>query len=149
MASAKKLWQPIGEDEIKDWRKRLPEGHVREDRVGTHASYDTVEAEGDQVTLTQNPVSMAGAAIPREVAEDIFGQIYNWATSNRQAYQLMVKIMRQNNPAEFGHLSDDELEAKIKQHAQDAARKAVEDTYRGQWDKGNDLDMWQGKPVTP
>ena len=46
-------------------------------------------------------------------------------------------------------LSDDELATKLEEHAKSAARKATEEAYKGEWDRGNDLDMWRGKPVKP
>ncbi len=139
-------WTPISEKESKKRRETLPKGHTREQRVGRTVGYDS---DNDAViTPTPMPVSMAQAAVPREVADDIFGMIFEWAKGSRETYQLIMKIMRKSDPDAFGHLSDDELATKIEQHARDAARKATETVYKKHWDKGSVLDLWSGKSVT-
>jgi hypothetical protein len=76
--------------------------------------------------------------------------VWEWAKGSRENFALMAQIVRHNNPAAYGHLSDDELATKIEQHAKDASRQATETVYKkNPWDRGNDLDMWQGKPVKP
>lgn len=149
MASASR-WTPISEKEVKKRRKTLPKGHTREQNTAHTVGYDSVESDGDSAVITPTPMptSMAQAAVPREVADDIFGMIFEWAKGSRETYQLIMKIMRQNDPVMFGHLSDEELATKIEQHARDAARKATETVYKTHLDQGNDLDMWSGKPVT-
>ncbi len=144
-------WESISEDEVKDWRKHLDKGAIRETNTAHTVGYEEVESEdGESVSIdTPNttPTHIAQAAVPREVANDIFGMMWEWGKSSPDAYALMVQIMRNSDHAAFGHLSDDELRTKIEQHARDASRKATKMVYDGQWDKGNDLDMWQGKPV--
>ena len=140
-------WEPISEDDVKDWRKHLDKGTIRESNTARTVGYEEVEADGDSVTITKAPTHIAQAAVPREVAQEIFGMMWEWGRKSPDAFALMVQIMRNSNPEAFGHLSDDELRTKIEQHAKDAARQATEDVYAGQWDKGNDLDMWQGKPL--
>ena len=140
-------WEPISEDDVKDWRKHLDKGVIRESNTARTVGYEEVEADGDSVTITKAPTHIAQAAVPREVAQEIFGMMWEWGRKSPDAFALMVQIMRNSNPEAFGHLSDDELRTKIEQHAKDAARQATEDVYAGQWDKGNDLDMWQGKPL--
>lgn len=137
----------IGDKEIKEGRKRLPKGHTRETNTAHTVGYDQVDSDDDSVSLTVAPTHIAQAAIPREVADDIFGMMWDWGRKSPEAYALMVQIMRNSDHEAFGHLSDDELREKIEQHARDASRKATETVYADQWDKGNDLDMWQGKPV--
>ena len=94
-------------------------------------------------------------ATPRDVAEDIFGLMWVWAKASRENFQLMAQMIRHNEPAAYGHLSDDELATKLEGHARAASRKATEEAYRDEWDRGasvgggGDLDMWKGKPVTP
>ncbi len=149
MASANP-WTPISEDEISEWRKDLPEGAIRETNTAHTAGLDETESDGATATIHTPPVThIAQAAIPREVAEDIYGMMWKWGSSNRENFALMAQIVRNSNPDAFGHLSDDELATKIEQHAKDAAIKATQDAYEGQWDQGNDLDMWQGKPIIP
>lgn len=141
----------MDDDEIREHRRRLPKGHIRESNTAHSVGYDTdVEVEGDTATLqTPAPRSITEAAVPREVAEDIYGMIWNWARGSRENFALMAQVVRKSNPDSFGHLSDDELATKIEQHAKDAARKATEDTYKknNKWDVGNNLDMWEGKPA--
>ena len=139
-------WESISEDEVRDWRKTLNKGVIRESNTARTVGYDEIESDGDTATIT-TPTHIAQAAVPREVANEIFGMMWEWGTKSPDAYKLMVQIMRNSNRDIYGHLTDEELGAKIKQHAIDASRKATEDVYGGQWDKGNDLDQWQGKPV--
>ena len=140
-------WEPISEDDVKDWRKHLDKGAIRETNTAYTVGYDPIESDdGESATLTA-PTHIAQAAVPREVANEIFGQIWEWACKSPDAFALMVQIMRNSNHEAFGHLSDDELRTLIEQHARDASRKATEGVYADQWDQGNDLDMWQGKPV--
>lgn len=139
-------------DEIRRHHRTLPKGHIRESRTATTVGYDPIDADGDTVSLDTKPVKPVSAsdlAPPREVAEEIYGLVWQWAKQSRENFQLMARIVRHNNPASFGHLSDDELATKIEQHAKDAARKAAETVYSKGWDRGNDLDQAQGKPVTP
>lgn len=147
------LWTPLGEKEIKEWRKDLPKGHVRESNTAHHL-YPTTEAEGDTAAVetpsSGGAVPLARTAPPREVAEEIFGLMWMWARENPANYAIMAQMVRHNNPDAFGHLSDDELRTKLEQHAKDAGRKATEEVYKdNQWDRGNDIDMMLGKPVTP
>ncbi len=150
MVSANSPWKPVTSDEIATHRKTLPKGHTREQNTAHTVGYEQVEADGDSVEITPTPMpqSAAQAAVPRQVADDIFGMIFEWAKGSRETYQLIMKIMRQNDPEAFGHLSDDELATKIEEHARSAARKATEMVYAdNEWDQGNHLDMWQGKTV--
>ena len=154
MASDNELWTPINQDELKKWRRDLPKGSVRETNTAYYTGLEPAESDGDTAFLesssSDGTVPLAQTAPPREVAEDIFGLMWLWAQQNPQNYALMAQMVRHNNPAAFGHLSDDELKTKLEQHAKDAGRKATEDVYKERsWDRGNDLDMMQGKPVTP
>ena len=133
---------------MREWRKHLPKGHIRETNVAHTSGYEEIEAEGDQVTLETPPVTnIRQAAPPREVADDIFGMVWNFARGSRERYPFVAQIIRHNYPEAFGHLSDDELKDKIKEHAEAAARSATEEVYRQKWDRGNDLDMWEGKEL--
>ena len=147
--ASKGPWKSISSDEIAEGRKHLAKGHTRETNTAHTVGYDSVEALDDQVSLTPMPQTTAQAAPPREVAEEIYGMVWKWAQGSRENFQLMAQIIRTSHPDAYGHLSDDELATKIEQHAKDASRKATEDVYEENWDTGNDLDMWQGKPVTP
>ena len=139
-------------DEIKEWHKDLPEGHVRETNTAVH-NYPTTDAEGDTATLESSSggaVPLARTAPPREVAEGIYGLMWVWARENPANYAIMAQMVRHNNPEAFGHLSDDELKTKLEEHAKAAGRKATEQVFKdNKWDRGNDLDMARGKPVTP
>lgn len=150
MDTSKSLWTPITEDEVKEWRRDLPKGHMREfNTAHTTLPQDDVDVDGDEVTVSTPKVQqIAQAAPPREVAEEIFGQVWKWATKNPDAFKLMAQIVRNSYPAEYSHMSQDELEAKIKEHAEAAARKATEQVYE-KYDRGNNLDMWQGKAAMP
>jgi hypothetical protein len=122
---------------------------MRETNTAHTVGYDNVESDGDSVSLTPMPQTTAQAAPPREVAEEIYGMVWKWASGSRENFQLMAQIIRKSHPDAYGHLSDDELATKIEQHAKDASRKATEDVYDENWETGNNLDMWQGKPVKP
>ena len=152
MASDNELWTPLKGDELKEWRKDLPKGHVRESNTARH-NYPTADSDGDVASLespSDGTVPLARTAPPREVAEDIFGLMWLWAQQNPQNYALMAQMVRHNNPDSFGHLSDDELRTKLEDHAKEAGRKATEQVYKERtWDRGNDIDMMLGKPVTP
>ena len=156
MASANPLpaWEPIEGDELAKWRKDLPKGAIRESNTARTVGLDTVEADGDTVafdpsTKEKRFLPLTELATPRDVAEDIFGLMWVWAKASRENFQLMAQMIRHNEPAAYGHLSDDELATKLEGHARAASRKATEEAYRDEWDRGNDLDMWQGKPVIP
>jgi len=136
------------------WRKDLPKGAIREANTARTVGLDTVEADGDTVTFDPSSkekrfLPLTELAAPREVADQIFGMMWMWAKSSRENFQLMAKMIRHNEPDAYGHLSDDELATKLEDHARAASRKATENAYRDEWDRGNDLDMWQGKPVIP
>lgn len=139
--SAKSIWTPIGEKEIKDWRKKLPEGHTRESNAArsTGAGWDPVKADGDTVTIegpevetTPEGQQFIHPLMEREAAEEVFGQVWQWAQKNPQAYQLAIQIMKNSNPEAYGHLSNDELQTKVREHAEAAARKATQDVYEKQ-----------------
>ena len=153
MASPNELWTPIKEREIKEWRKHLPKGHVREVNTAYTTGLEQVGADGDTATMETprgGTVPLARTAPPREVAEEIFGLMWMWARENPANYAIMAQMVRHNNPNAFGHLSDDELRSKLEEHAKAAGRKATEEVYKDKnWDRGNDLDMARGKPVTP
>lgn len=149
MASARPKWEPIGDREVKEWRRDLPKGAIRETNTAHTLGYDQADSDGDMVALEAPSVTpLTALASPREVAEEVFGQVWEWARGSRESFQLMAQIVRNNNPEAYGHLSDDELATKIEQHAKDAGRKATEEAFDDH-DRGNDLDMWQGKVVTP
>ena len=162
MASANPLpaWEPIEGDELAKWRKDLPKGAIRESNTAKTVGLDTVEADGDTVAFDPSTkenrfLPLTELATPRDVAEDIFGLMWVWAKASRENFQLMAQMIRHNEPAAYGHLSDDELATKLEGHARAASRKATEEAYRDEWDRGasvgggGDLDMWKGKPVTP
>ncbi len=146
MASPK--WESISQDEVKAWRKRpLEKGAIREWNTAHTVGYEEAESDdGESATIDTTPTHIAQTAVPREVANEVFGMMWEWGRKSPDAFSLMVQIMRSSDTAAFGHLSDDELRTLIERHARDAARKATEEVYK-KWDKGNDLDMWQGKPV--
>ena len=143
------LWTPVSEQEVRDWRKGLKKGHVREINTARHDGWDTVTEEDGKVEVTPPVTSIVQAAPPREVADEIFGMVWNWAQSNPEAYSIMAQMLRASYPAEYGHLSEDELRSKLKEHAKTAARTATEKVYREKWDRGNNLDHWQGKAAMP
>ena len=153
MASANPQWEPISGDEAKEWRHHLDKGSIRESNTAKTVGYDQAEADDDTVRFDSTPTSpmtLTQLASPREVADDVFGQMWAWAKDSRENFALMAQMIRHNEPLAYGHLSDDELATKLEQHARDAARKATEKEFGdNEWDRGNDLDMWQGKPVTP
>jgi hypothetical protein len=140
-------WKPISEDEILERRKHLDKGHTREQNTMHTVGYDSVESDGNDVSIPM-PQQVATAAVPREVADEIYGMMWLWAKGSRENFALMAQMIRTQEPDSYGHLSDDELATKLETHAKDAARKAVEHAYGeegSQWDRGNDLDMWEGK----
>lgn len=139
-------------DEIAERRRHPapPKDVIREQNTAHTVGYEPVESDGDQVTIKTQPVNTIQEAAPaREVAEDIYGMMWNWAQGSRENFAVMAKIVKASNPASFGHLTDTELAVKIEQHARDAARKATEKLYRDKWDRGNNLDQWQGKAAMP
>ncbi len=141
-------WRSMSEAEIKEGRKRLPKGHTREQNTAHTVGYDYIESDGDEVAMSTitKPTHMSQAAIPREVAEDIYGQMWGWAQGSKDNFAVMAQMIRTNEPDAYAHLSDDELATKLKDHAQTAARAAVEGVYKkNDLDVGNDLDMWSGK----
>jgi hypothetical protein len=153
VASARPQWEPISEPEVKDWRRHLDKGAVRESNTAHTVGLDEVDSDGDTVTFDDAapaPLMMTELASPREVADDIFGMMWTWAKGSRENFALMAQMIRHNEPESYGHLTDDELATKLEDHAKTASRKATEKEFADrEWDRGNDLDMWQGKPVTP
>ncbi len=138
------------EAEIVEGRKHLDKGHTREQNTAHTVGYDNIEADGNDVKIVM-PTHMSQAAIPRDVAEEIFGQMWGWASGSKENFALMAQMIRKQEPDAYGHLSDDELATKLQDHAKAAARKAVEEVYKkdsNKWDQGNDLDMWEGKGYT-
>ncbi len=126
----------------------LSEGHELQQDIAKHTGtgWDDVEeidgtVEIDVLGNEVHPDQFFGPGnteAPRKVAEDVYGDIWKWAQKSREAYALLVKIVRHNNPFEFGHLTDAELATQIEQHAKDAARKATETVYKDKkWDRGN------------
>ena len=153
MASAKPQWEPISEPDVKEWRRHLDKGSVRESNTAYTVGLDEADADGDTVTFNDtapSPLKLTELASPREVADDIFGMMWTWAKGSRENFALMAQMIRHNEPESYGHLSDDELATKLEDHAKSASRKATEKEFSDrEWDRGNDLDMWQGKPVIP
>lgn len=130
--------------EVKAWRRRLPKNWTRQPIAQVRSvgpGWEPVEADGDTVKVEAPRFYGPGNTAPaRQVAEDVYGMVWKWAQSNPQAYQLAVHLMRRHNPAAFGHLSNEQLQAKLEEHAKAAAREATETTYRAnRWDRGNDL----------
>jgi len=153
VASVNPQWEPISEPEVKDWRRHLDKGSIRESNTAQTVGYERADAAGDTVmfdSTPSSPMKLTELASPREVADDVFGMMWQWAKDSRENFALMAQMIRHNEPDSYGHLSDDELATKLEQHARDASRKAtVTEFAANEWDRGNDLDMWQGKPVTP
>ena len=150
MASDNPAWEPIEGDELAKWRRDLPKGAIRETNTAHTVGLDVAQSDGDTAAIDRPAVTpLTQIAVPREVAEEIFGMMWGWASRSRENFNLMAQMIRHNEPDAYGHLSDDELATKLEQHAKDAARAATEKAYADEWDRGNDLDMWQGKPVTP
>jgi len=155
VASANPLpaWEPIEGDDLAAWRRDLPKGAIRESNTAKTVGFDPIGSDGDTVTFddtASSPMKLTELASPREVADEVFGMMWLWAKSSRENFALMAQMIRHNEPDAYGHLSDDELATKLEGHAKAAARKATVTEYGGnEWDRGNDLDMWQGKPVTP
>lgn len=135
------------------WRRDLSKGAVRETNTARTIGYDPINADGDTVqldTAQSSPMKLTELASPREVADDVFGMMWQWAKGSRENFALMAQMIRHNEPDAYGHLSDDELATKLEEHAKGASRRATEKEFtENKWDRGNDLDMWQGKPVTP
>ena len=156
MASADPVpaWESIEGDELAKWRRDLPKGAVRETNTARTVGLDPVAADGDTVTFddaasSERYLPLTEIATPREVADQVFGMMWMWAKESRENFALMAQMIRHNEPDSYAHLSDDELATKLEEHAKSAARKATEEAYKGEWDRGNDLDMWRGKPVKP
>ena len=126
----------------------LAKGHERQIRVGRHLGKDwdsidetdgsvdvNVLGEEKAVPGTYGP---GNTAPPRQVAEEIYGQVWTWARKSPENFALMAQIVRHNNPLAFGHLTDEDLASKIEQHAKDAARAATQKVYQDRkWDRGN------------
>jgi hypothetical protein len=146
-------WEPIEGDELAEWRRDLPKDAIRETNTAHTVGIDPVESDGDTVTFddtSPSPMKLTELASPREVADDVFGMMWAWAKNSRENFALMAQMIRHNEPAAYGHLSDDELATKLEDHAKSASRRATEKEFKdNKWDRGNDLDMWQGKPVIP
>ena len=146
MPDADRLWTPISQEEIKRWRKRLPKGWVREFNTATTVGLEPADPDGDDRVAFEKPSAKVTQPLPpRQVADDVFGQVWEWASKNRDNFRLLAQIVRHNNPSAFGHLTDDQLAEHLEQHAREAARKATRTVYqdsRNRWDHGNDLDMW-------
>ncbi len=132
--SAKSLWTPIGEKEIKEKRKRLPEGHTRETNTARHAGegWDQVPSDGDTVTIDadiEEESPFVNPIMERDVAEQVYGMIWEWAQTSPEAYQLAIQVMKQSNPDAYSHMSNDELQTVLQTHAEDASRKSTETVY--------------------
>ena len=129
--SAKSLWTPIGEKEIKEKRKNLPEGHIRETNTARHTGqgWDQVASDGDTVTFEAEATPFVHPTMERDVAEEVYGMIWTWAQTSPEAYQIAIQIMRNSNPDAFGHMSNDELQTELQSHAEAAARKSTETVY--------------------
>ena len=126
----------------------LKKGHTLQQRTGHHTgvgwdSIDETDGSVEVNVLGQEKVvpgtyGPGNTAPPREVAEEIYGMMWKWAQKSRENFALMAKIVRHNNPLSFGHLTDEDLAAKIEGHAKDAARAATEKVYQARkWDRGN------------
>ena len=134
--SAKSLWTPIGEKEIKKWRKDLPEGHSREGHLNTAVhkgeGWDRVESDGDTVTFDadiEEESPFVNPIMERDVAEMVYGMIWEWAQTSPEAYQLAIQVMKTTNPDAYSHMSNDELQTVLQAHAEDASRKSTETVY--------------------
>ena len=126
----------------------LSEGHTVEQNIAKHTGTgweETEEIDGVvEIDVLGNEVrpdrffGPGNTEAPRKVAEDVYGMIWKSAQKSPEAYALFAKVVRHNNPLQFGHLTDAELATQIEQHAKDAARKATETVYKDKkWDRGN------------
>ncbi len=129
--SPKSLWTPIGEQEIKERRKTLPEGHTRETNAARHTGpgWDQVETADDSVSFEPDSTPFVHPLTERETAEEVYGMIWKWAQTNPDAYQLAIQIMKNSNPEAYSHMSNDELQTVLQTHAETAARKSTETVY--------------------
>ena len=129
--SRKSLWTPIGEKEIKERRRNLPEGHTRETNAARHTGpgWDQVETADDSVTFEADSTPFVHPLTERETAEEVYGMIWKWAQTNPDAYQLAIQVMKAHNPDAYSHMSNDELQTELQTHAENAARKSTEAVY--------------------
>ncbi len=140
-----KGWQPITQEEVRRWRRDLPEGHVREFNTAHTVGLEEAEGDGDSAVLESHGPPVIDDA--RAVVNDLRNIAIQWATANRENARVAVKMMRAANPGAFAHRSDEELTAMILEHLEQEIQSVVEGVYRdpqNKWDKGKLVDIKDG-----
>ena len=84
----------MSDGEISERRKHLEKGHTREQNTAHTVGFDSIEADGDEVTMDTitKPTHISQAAIPREVAEEIFGDMWRWAQGSKENFAILQEL---------------------------------------------------------
>lgn len=138
-------WEPISGEDVKKWRKRLPEGHIRETNTAYSLGMDPTESDGDEAVFEKPATPVVDD--PRRVVNDLKKQILDWVTANRENAKLSVQIMRNSNPEAFRHRTDEDLIGMLVGHMEEKIQQATESVYRdpqNKWDKGKLVDIKDG-----
>ena len=138
-------WKPISNDEVRDWRKTLPKGHIREYDTAHTVGLPAADHEGDEAFFQDRRAPVIDD--PRRVVADMKEQIINWATQSREAAKLAVTIMRNSNPEAHKNRTDDELIDMLVGHLEESIEEATRSVYRDEqnkWDKGRLVDVKDG-----
>jgi hypothetical protein len=101
-------------------------------------------SDGQTAQLETEPKPRVRPAMPRDVAEDIYGMIWKAVSASRESLQFYAGMLRRTKPEVYGSMSDDQIKADIEKHYRQTARAVVEDLYR---DKGYDKGNVIGGPV--
>jgi hypothetical protein len=134
-------------EQVRQWRRDLPKGHRRQPIVTMkRADAPADSVDGQTAQLETEPKTPIKPAMPREVAEDVYGMVWQAVSASRESLQFYAGILRRTKPDVYGSMSDDQIKADIEKHYRQTARAVVEDLYRDKgYDKGNVL----GTPVKP
>ena len=138
-------WEPMNGQQVRDWRRNLPKGYRRQPIVTMQRADMTADSDDGQTALVESePKAPIKPAMPRDVAEEVYGMVWGAVSESRESLQKYARILRSSYPEQYGTMSDDEIKADIERHYRQTARAIVEDLYRDKgYDKGNTI----GGPV--
>lgn len=124
------LWIPVTREQVRDWRKNLPNGWRRETTVERRPIAEHIHSEDDTVAMegggrdwrTLKPLE--GRDTVSKMAADILG----WARENPDLFMERVRFLKQQG--QMQHLTDEQaandLMGLCRKLAEDSARRVYE-----------------------
>lgn len=144
-------WEPLTSEDLAKRRRKLGKGVKRYVTPGeTRAAPHQIDRDGEGNPVINVDPLPTKPADPRKVAESLLEDIAVQIRTSPQSRAIM-RLMLRKNPMFMG-LSDDEIDAKLEDWADEEAGRITELVYKTQGhDRGSNLDVqekgvWQPSP---